>query len=101
MGGSEKIDIIQWNSDEKLFLIAALSPAKIQNVEIDNSTRKAKVTVEEKEAPLAIGKGGINVNLASKLTEFEIDIIQTKPKEDKTFTPLSPAGKKSEEKSKE
>lgn len=78
LGGLEKIDIIQWNSDEKLFLTAALSPAKIQRVEIDKKTKKAKVTVEEKEAPLAIGKNGINVNLASKLTDFEIDIIQTK-----------------------
>ncbi|MBI5122372.1 transcription termination factor NusA [Candidatus Roizmanbacteria bacterium] len=80
LGGGEKIDIIQWNKDEKLFLIAALSPAKITSVEIDKTGKKAKVTVEEKEAPLAIGKGGINVNLASRLTDFEIDIVQTKPK---------------------
>lgn len=76
LGGTEKIDIIQWNSDNKLFLTSALSPAKIKQVEIDESIKKAKVTVEEKEAPLAIGKGGINVNLASKLTEYEIDIVQ-------------------------
>ncbi len=76
LGGMEKIDIIQWNKDEKLFLIAALSPAKITSVEIDKNTRRAKVTVEEREAPLAIGKGGINVNLASRLTEHEIDIVQ-------------------------
>ncbi|KKP61081.1 MAG: NusA antitermination factor [Candidatus Roizmanbacteria bacterium GW2011_GWA2_34_18] len=81
LGGGEKIDIIQWNKDEKLFLIAALSPAKITSVEIDKTGKRAKVTVEEKEAPLAIGKGGINVNLASRLTEFEIDIVQTKSKE--------------------
>ncbi|KKQ24632.1 MAG: Transcription termination factor NusA [Candidatus Roizmanbacteria bacterium GW2011_GWC2_37_13] len=83
LGGTEKIDIIQWNQDEKLFLMAALSPAKIQAVEIDQAAKRAKVTVDEKEAPLAIGKGGINVNLASQLTEFEIDIIQTKPQEEK------------------
>lgn len=81
LGGGEKIDIIQWNKDEKLFLIAALSPAKIISVEIDKTDKRAKVMVEEKEAPLAIGKGGINVNLASRLTEFEIDIVQTKSKE--------------------
>lgn len=78
LGGMEKIDIIQWNSDEKMFLTAALSPAKIQSVEIIKDTKIAKVTVDEKEAPLAIGKSGINVNLASKLTGFEIDIVQTK-----------------------
>ena len=78
LGGGEKIDIIQWNKDEKLFLIAALSPAKIISVEIEKKGKRAKVTVEEKEAPLAIGKGGINVNLASRLTDFEIDIVQIK-----------------------
>lgn len=78
LGGTEKIDIIQWNPDKKQFLIAALSPAKIQSVEFDKEGKKAKITVDEKEAPLAIGKGGINVNLASRLTECDIDILQTK-----------------------
>jgi len=78
LGGREKIDIIQWNEDEKLFLIAALQPAKISEVEIDKEKRIAKVTVDEKETPLAIGKGGINVNLASRLTDFEVNIVQKK-----------------------
>lgn len=78
LGGLEKIDIIQWNPDQKLFLISALSPAKIVSVELDEKNKKAKVFVEEKEAPLAIGKGGINVNLASRLAGFEIDIAQVK-----------------------
>ncbi len=76
LGGQEKIDIIQWNSDDKLFLMAALSPAKINNIEINKKERKAKVFVNETEAPLAIGKNGININLASRLTNYEIDIIQ-------------------------
>lgn len=76
LGGTEKIDIIQWNKDPAQYLTAALSPAKIQKVEIEGTT--AKVTVEESQAPLAIGKGGVNVNLASKLTGFEIDILQLK-----------------------
>lgn len=75
-GGKEKIDIIQWNKDTKLFIIAALSPAKVSSVEINEKTKNAKVTVEESQAPLAIGKGGVNVNLASRLTDFTIDIIQ-------------------------
>ena len=90
LGGGEKIDIIQWNKDEKLFLIAALSPAKIISVEIDKTNKRAKVMVEEKEAPLAIGKGGINVNLASRLTELEIDIVQTKTEEPKKVTEEKP-----------
>lgn len=100
LGGGEKIDIIQWNKDEKLFLIAALSPAKIISVEIDKTDKRAKVMVEEKEAPLAIGKGGINVNLASRLTEFEIDIVQTKSKESVTAPEVTPENKVSEEKPK-
>ncbi len=81
LGGSEKIDIIQWNSDPKLFLMAALSPAKIHEVSLNEDTHQAKVTVEESQAPLAIGKGGINVNLASRLTKYEIDIVQLPSKE--------------------
>lgn len=100
LGGGEKIDIIQWNKDEKLFLIAALSPAKITSVEIDKTGKRAKVTVEEKEAPLAIGKGGINVNLASRLTDFEIDIVQTEPKESVTAPEVTPENKVSKEKPK-
>lgn len=81
LGGEEKIDIIQWNNDDKIFLVAALSPAKIGEVEIQDG--KAKVMVDETQAPLAIGKSGINVNLASKLTGFEIDIVQTPTTEPK------------------
>jgi N utilization substance protein A len=90
LGGTEKIDIIQWSKDEKLFLIAALSPAKIISVDIDKDIRKAKVTVDEKEAPLAIGKGGINVNLASRLTEHEIDIVQTAERKEATASAATP-----------
>ncbi|MBI4004649.1 transcription termination factor NusA [Candidatus Roizmanbacteria bacterium] len=76
LGGQEKIDIIQWNSDIKIFLTAALSPAKILDVHLDEEAKKATVNVDESQAPLAIGKNGINVNLASKLTSYEIDIVQ-------------------------
>ena len=84
LGGFEKIDIIQWNKDEKLFLITALSPAKITEVEINKEEKRARVIVDEKQAPLAIGKGGINVNLASRLTGYSIDIIQNKIQEKST-----------------
>ncbi|MBI4008957.1 transcription termination factor NusA [Candidatus Roizmanbacteria bacterium] len=80
LGGLEKIDIIQWNKDDKLFIIAALSPAKITSVEIDQETKKAKVFVEEAQAPLAIGSRGVNVNLAARLSSYEIDIIQNPEK---------------------
>jgi len=84
-GGREKIDIIQWNKDDKLFIIAALSPAKVAQIELDIQNKRAKVTVDESQAPLAIGKGGANVNLASRLTGYTLDIVQiaTTPTSDK------------------
>lgn len=82
LGGREKIDIIQWNKDDKLYLIAALSPAKITNIEIDQKEKKAKVFVDDQQAPLAIGKGGTNVNLASDLTGYNLKIVQIEPKKE-------------------
>lgn len=76
LGGQEKIDIIQWNKDDKLFIMAALSPAKISSVEIDKETKKAKVFVEIDQAPLAIGSRGVNVNLAARMTGYDLDIVQ-------------------------
>ncbi|HLL60421.1 MAG TPA: transcription termination factor NusA [Candidatus Nitrosocosmicus sp.] len=77
LGGEEKIDIIQWNSDDIFFIREALSPASVGNVEIDKEAKRAKVTVDETQAPLAIGHRGTNVNLASKLTGYIIDIVQS------------------------
>jgi N utilization substance protein A len=103
LDGNEKIDIIQWNKDDKLFLSAALSPAKIIDVEIvlNKKTQKAKVTVDEIQAPLAIGRNGVNVNLASKLTGYEIDIKQVPATEEekKKYQELhKTTGKKPDEK---
>lgn len=83
LGGQEKIDVIQWNDDPKIFLLAAISPAKAEKVEIDEKNKKAKLYLSEEQTPLAIGKGGVNVNLASKLTGYFIDIVQVKTKEEK------------------
>lgn len=76
LGGQEKIDIIPWSNDIKQFIIASLSPAKIEKITINEKQKKADVIVDKEQAPLAIGKNGVNVNLASKLTGFEINIIQ-------------------------
>lgn len=88
--GKEKIDIIQWNKDDKLFIISALSPAKVIDVTLDRDAKRAVITVDESQAPLAIGKNGVNVNLASRLTGYTLDIVQvaqsaseTKPTTDK------------------
>lgn len=82
--GHEKIDIIQWNKDDKLFIIAALSPAKVIDVELDREAKKANIKVDETQAPLAIGKNGVNVNLASRLTGYTLDIVQVKPASEET-----------------
>ena len=75
--GGEKIDIIEWSADPKRFLEDALSPAKILNVEIDETEKKAVVEVSPDQQSLAIGKGGQNVRLAAKLTGWRIDIKGT------------------------
>ena len=72
-------------------LFRSLSPAQIQKIEIVD--KKARVTVEESQAPLAIGKGGVNVNLASKLTGFEIDIEQIKSDKPAEATPIEAEAK--------
>lgn len=87
LGGQEKIDIIQWNADQKTFMMSALSPAKIVGVELNESRNLATVTVDESQAPLAIGRNGVNVNLASKLTGYEIDIVQIGTQQEEEETP--------------
>jgi N utilization substance protein A len=79
--GGEKIDIIEWNEDPLKFISNALSPAKIQSLEIDEKNKKAIVKVKEEHLSLAIGKAGQNIRLASRLTGYEIE-IQTIPKEE-------------------
>lgn len=75
IGEQEKIDIVIWNEDPATFIVNALSPTKVARVEIDKDNNKAKVVVPEDQLSIAIGKGGQNVRLASKLTGFDIDIV--------------------------
>lgn len=72
--GDEKIDIVLWDIDPGKFIAHALSPAKVTEVQIDEKLRKAQVVVPEDQTSLAIGRGGQNVRLASKLTGYSIDI---------------------------
>jgi N utilization substance protein A len=71
----EKIDIIEWSNDPEEFISESLSPAKIQEIEINEDEKTAKVLVSEDQQSLAIGKGGQNVRLAAKLTGWKIDIV--------------------------
>jgi N utilization substance protein A len=72
--GGEKIDIIPWSTDPKVFVSNAISPAKVLSIEIDEAEHQAKIEVAEDQLSLAIGKGGQNVRLAAKLTGWRIDI---------------------------
>jgi transcription termination/antitermination protein NusA len=76
----EKIDVIEWSEDPKKFIEEALSPAKIQSIEIKEDNT-AIVHVAEDQQSLAIGKGGQNVRLAAKLTGWKIDIQSVKGEE--------------------
>lgn len=70
----EKIDIINWNEDPRIFIENALSPAKVVSVEVDANEKSAKVVVQDYQLSLAIGKEGQNARLAARLTGYKIDI---------------------------
>jgi N utilization substance protein A len=76
LGGLEKIDIIQWQEDAAAYIAAALSPAKNVRVELNKEEKLARVFVPQDELSLAIGKDGQNVRLASKLTDYRIEIVE-------------------------
>jgi len=79
--GEEKIDIILWDDNPAQFLANALSPARIDEVHLDDTNKTAKVFVAEDQLSLAIGKNGQNVRLAGKLSGYEIDIVRTGDKD--------------------
>lgn len=74
----ERVDVIAWNEHSEKFIASSLSPAKIFHIGIDPNVRRASVYVNQDQRPLAIGKQGQNVRLASQLTGFEIDILDVK-----------------------
>ena len=79
IGDQEKIDIITFDEDVKNFIANALSPAEISSIELDEEGKRAKVFVTEDQQSIAIGRGGQNVRLASKLTGYELDIETAVP----------------------
>ena len=85
--GEEKIDIILWDENTEQFIRNALSPAKVRSINFDEATSHADVQVDADQLSLAIGKGGQNVRLASKLTGYTIDIIRDE--EDNTQAEVS------------
>lgn len=81
--GSEKIDVILWDEDPRIFISHALSPAKVVKTDLSENDRTAVVRVTGDQLSLAIGKGGQNVRLAAKLTGWKISVVEEKPKEEK------------------
>ncbi len=73
---NENIDVINYTSNIGLYIQRALTPAKVSNVEVNALTKHAKVTLKGDQVSLAIGKGGTNIKLASKLCDYEIDVIR-------------------------
>ena len=71
----EKIDIIPWNNDAATFIVNALQPAEVSKVVLDEDERRVEVVVADDQFPLAIGRRGQNVRLASQLTGWQIDLI--------------------------
>ena len=73
---NENIDVINYTSNVKLFIQRALSPAKVSSINIDEENHKAEVYLQPEEVSLAIGRGGMNIKLASMLTEYTIDVFR-------------------------
>ncbi len=88
----ERIDVINWIEDPISFLKVALAPAKISYIDLDVEDERAKVFVEEDQRPLAIGKSGQNVRLASNLVGLEIDIKDVKDMSDEDKVRLAKTG---------
>jgi len=71
---NEYIDIISWTENKRLLITRALNPAKVININVDENTNYAFVEMDSEEVSKAVGKGGVNIRLASLITGFKIDI---------------------------
>ena len=73
---NENIDVINYTANTKLFIQRSLSPAKVSSITIDEENHKAEVFLKPEEVSLAIGRGGLNIKLASMLTGYTIDVFR-------------------------
>ena len=73
---NENIDVINWTTNEQLLIQRALSPAKIGNIKLDVERKRAEVYMKPDQVALAIGKGGHNIKLASRLTGYDLDVYR-------------------------
>jgi N utilization substance protein A len=79
---NENIDVINYSSNLQLFIKRSLNPAKINSIKIIEDTKRAEVYLKPEEVSLAIGKGGLNIRLASQLTGYEIDVYREMEEDD-------------------
>ena len=73
---NENIDVINFTDNQELYITRALSPAKITSMKVDNEEKRVSVYLKPDQVSLAIGKGGQNIKLASRLLEMEIDVFR-------------------------
>jgi N utilization substance protein A len=79
---NENIDVINYTTNIKLYISRSLSPAKVESIKILDEEERAEVYLQPEEVSLAIGKGGLNIRLASQLTGYEIDVYRETDTED-------------------
>ncbi|MFV0289699.1 MAG: transcription termination factor NusA [Mangrovibacterium sp.] len=79
---NENIDVINYSANTQLFIQRALSPAKIQSIKINENNKTAYIYLPSKEVSLAIGKGGLNIRLAGRLTGYELEVQRDITSED-------------------
>ena len=79
---NENIDVVNWTNNPQLLIQRALNPAKISSITIDEEKKTASVYLKPSEVSLAIGKGGLNIRLASMLTGYDIDVYRDVEEED-------------------
>ena len=73
---NENIDVINFTEDTELFIERALAPAKLNNIEIDEDERKAVVSADSDQVAKIVGRNGVNIRLAIKLTDYEIEVLR-------------------------
>ena len=73
---NENIDVINYSEDPIIFIQKSLAPAKLKQIELDPVERKAVVTADSDQVSLIVGRNGVNIRLAMKLTGYEIEILR-------------------------
>ncbi len=87
--GNENIDVINYTTNQQLYITRALSPAKVNSLKIDEENKRVQVFLNPEEVSKAIGRGGNNIRLAGQLTGFEIDVYREGMEEDVELTEFS------------